>query len=132
MTAERAPGPADRALPLSLTWDKRTVALEAIERALYALADQITGSVADGGDSWSLTAHPRHARADHSSLAHRVRQEVNDQSLRIRIAARTDPIRNLVFALAFSRSGLVDETIAHSSVESPASTPQVSAGNSGP
>lgn len=37
-----------------------------------------------------------------------MRQEVTDQTLRVRIAERTDPIRNLVFALAFSRSGLTD------------------------
>jgi hypothetical protein len=32
---------------------------------------------------------------------------VNDQILRARIAKETEPLRNLVFALAFSQTGLV-------------------------
>ena len=36
-------------------------------------------------------------------LKHRFRLEVNDQILRARIAKETEPLRNLVFALAFSR-----------------------------
>lgn len=92
----------------TIVWDKTTVALEAIERALYALADQVTGTITDTRDSWSLTAHPRRATAEPDALAHRIRQEVNDQNLRVKIAERTDPVRNLVFALAFSRSGLVE------------------------
>lgn len=89
-----------------MSWDKVTTPLEAIERASYALADQFSGAVSDGGSSWALSVHPRSARANIEALEHRVRQEVNDQALRVRIAERTDPIRNLVFALAFSRSGL--------------------------
>ncbi|WP_147455874.1 hypothetical protein [Nocardioides mangrovicus] len=77
-----------------------------MERALYALADQVTGSVADRDGKWVLTAHPRAARADLTALEHRLRQEVNDQTLRVKIAQRTDPLRNLVFALAFSRAPL--------------------------
>jgi His-Xaa-Ser system protein HxsD len=91
-----------------LSWDKATVPLEAVERALYALADQLTGAVVDEGASWCLTAHPREPHADVAALGHRLRQEVNDQTLRVRIAERTDPVRNLVFALAFSRSGLIE------------------------
>jgi hypothetical protein len=34
--------------------------------------------------------------------------EVNDQILRMRIAKETEPLRNLVFALAFSQTGLVE------------------------
>jgi hypothetical protein len=34
--------------------------------------------------------------------------EVNDQILRSRIAKETEPLRNLVFALAFSQTGLAD------------------------
>jgi hypothetical protein len=33
---------------------------------------------------------------------------VNDQILRVRIAKDTEPLRNLVFALAFSQTGLVE------------------------
>ena len=91
-------------------WDKRTVPLEAIERALYALADRATGSIREQTREWVVTLVPRSAKADLASLDHALRQEINDQTLRVKIADRTDPVRNLIFALAFSRSGLVETT----------------------
>ena len=33
---------------------------------------------------------------------------MNDQILRVRIAKETEPLRNLVFALAFSQTGLIE------------------------
>jgi His-Xaa-Ser system protein HxsD len=92
--------------PLTLSWPQQTTPLEAIERALYALAEEVTGVVASSDGSWDAEFHPRSTSADPTTLTHRIRQEVTDQTLRLRIAERTDPIRNLVFAMAFSRSGL--------------------------
>jgi His-Xaa-Ser system protein HxsD len=92
--------------PLVISWPKEVTPAEAIERALYALADIVSGVVGSNGDVWELTAYPKSERADRDAVGHRLREEVTDQSLRLRIAERTDPIRNLVFALAFSRSGL--------------------------
>jgi His-Xaa-Ser system protein HxsD len=94
---------------LVLQFDKSTVPIEAIERALYALADQLTGTIVAEAGCWAVSAYARSELPDGTDLAHRVRQEVNDQTLRVRIAERTDPLRNLVFALAFSRSGLVQQ-----------------------
>lgn len=93
---------------LASDWSKATVPLEALERALYALADRATGTIRDAGDVWRVDLHPRVHIDDVEALTHALRQEVNDQKLRLSIATRTDPIRNLVFALAFSRSGLVE------------------------
>ena len=92
------------ALPVTLRWSQATVSSEAIERALYALADRVSGSVSSIDDEWILEAYPRDLSEDTGSLCHRIRQEVTDQSLRLKIAARTDPLRNVVFALAFSRT----------------------------
>ena len=52
------------------------------------------------------TLFPRSEPADLAELSHRLRSEVNDQELRLRIAAETEPLRNLIFAVAFSRTGL--------------------------
>ncbi len=93
---------------LNTEWAKGLIPLEALERSLYALADRATGIIKDAGDNWVLILVPRAEDADLETLGHELRQEVNDQSLRVKIAERTDPIRNLVFALAFSRSGLVE------------------------
>src|SRR6478752_1695889 len=92
------------AVPIHMSWAQSTTPLEAIERALYALADQLSGAVNDGGHDWEVLIHPRSTSANRDGLAHQMRQEVTDHTLRLRIAERTDPIRNLVFALAFSRS----------------------------
>ena len=100
--AEIAVDPA--VAPIEMSWAKSTTPLEAIERALYALADQLSGATTDDGDDWEVLIHPRSASANRDGLAHQMRQEVTDHTLRLRIAERTDPIRNLVFALAFSRS----------------------------
>lgn len=95
---------------LVLDFDRTTVPLEAIERALYALADEVTGTIEEDDRSWSLVAYARAAHADPTALTHRLRQEVNDQTLRVRIASRSDPIRDLIFALAYSRTGLVERS----------------------
>ena len=116
-SAESTSPNAAEAPAITMSWLQQTTPLEAIERALYALADQVTGVVSASVDSWDAEIHPRSASADRNTLAHRIRQEVNDQTLRLRIAERTDPIRNLVFAMAFSRSGLA----SGSGEEAPAS-----------
>ena len=51
---------------------------------------------------------PREGDTTDDELKHRFRAEVNDQILRLRIAKETEPLRNLVFALAFSRTGLIE------------------------
>ena len=91
-----------------LEWDRTTVPLEALERALYSLADRLTGTVSAESRCWRLTVQPRASQADPTELGHLLRQTVNDHTLRVRIGEKTDPIRNLVFALAFSKSGLVN------------------------
>lgn len=97
------------ACEIEMSWTKATTPLEAIERALYALADQASGVTSEVDQRWTVLICPRSATADPDALRHRFRQEVTDQTLRLRIAERTDPIRNLVFALAFSKSGLARE-----------------------
>jgi His-Xaa-Ser system protein HxsD len=104
-SSERS-GESSREMSIEMSWDKATTPLEAVERALYAMADQVSGTVADSADGWLLTAHARSSHADPDRLRHELRQSVTDFALRLRIAERTDPIRNLVFAVAFTRTGL--------------------------
>lgn len=106
--ANRLTTPVEKEAGFSMFWSRETVPLEAIERALYELADRVTGEIFPVGDCWRVTLYPRGTEDGVEDLAARLRQEVTDQTLRLRIAQRTDPIRNVVFALAFSRSGLID------------------------
>jgi len=104
---------ADDPEPTVLTWQKATTALEAIERAVYSMTDLITGTIVERNSVWELAAYPRAQELDRTHLGHQLRQEVIDQGLRLKIAERTDPIRNLVFALAFSQSGLAERASAN-------------------
>ena len=97
---------------VEITFDQATVGLDALQRAAYAVANLMTVDIATSGGRYVCKLFPREPAADAHELAHRMRAEVIDQTLRIRIAAETEPLRNLIFALAFSQTGLAgDETV---------------------
>jgi His-Xaa-Ser system protein HxsD len=73
------------------------------------VAAEVTVDIRVSGADYVCTLFPRRAETAAEELRHRFRAEVNDQILRARIAKETDPLRNLVFALAFSRTGLVED-----------------------
>jgi His-Xaa-Ser system protein HxsD len=100
-----APGPGDGGI--TLAFDQATVDLDALQRSAYAVAAEMTVDIRVSGADYVCTLFPRSGEAA-AELRHRFRAEVNDQILRARIAKETEPLRNLVFALAFSRTGLVE------------------------
>jgi His-Xaa-Ser system protein HxsD len=102
-----ASGTGDGAI--TLAFDQATVDLDALQRSAYAVAAEVTVDIRDSGADYVCTLFPRRGETDAEELRHRFRAEVNDQILRARIAKETDPLRNLVFALAFSRTGLVED-----------------------
>lgn len=93
---------------LTVTFDQATIQLDALQRAVYAVADVMTVDIAVSGGRFVCTLYARNRADDEDELAHRLRAEVIDQTLRLRIAEQTEPLRNLIFALAFSRTGLGD------------------------
>lgn len=99
--------PADPEI-LKISFDRLTVDLDALQRAAYALTDLMTVDITAADDKYVCALFPRGAGADAELMAHRIRAEVIDQALRLRIAKETEPLRNLVFALAFSQTGLTD------------------------
>ena len=105
---EGAGGDAPSAPEIVLAFDRATVELDALQRSVYALAAEVTADIRVSGTAFVCTLFPRRPDVLADELKHRFRAEVNDQSLRVRIARETEPIRNLVFALAFSRTGLVE------------------------
>ena len=92
-----------------IVFDHATVTLEALQSAAYAVAAEMTVDIRASDDEYVCTLFPRSPGADPADLAHRIRSEVIDQTLRLRIAAETAPLRSLIFALAFSRTGLVED-----------------------
>jgi His-Xaa-Ser system protein HxsD len=93
---------------VTISFDQATTTLDALQRAVYALADVTTADISAAGGRYVCTLFPRDTAADVAAISHRLRCEVNDQELRLRIAAETEPLRNLIFAVAFSRTGLAE------------------------
>jgi His-Xaa-Ser system protein HxsD len=91
-----------------VTFDRATTELDAVHRAAYATADLMTVDITASGDRYVCQLFPRAPGADLEGLVHRMRSEVIDQTLRLRIAKETEPLRNLIFALAFSQTGLAE------------------------
>jgi His-Xaa-Ser system protein HxsD len=89
-----------------VTFDQLTVELDALQRAAYAVADLMTVDISASDGQFTCSLFARNPADDGPELAHRLRSEVIDQTLRLRIAAQTEPLRNLIFALAFSQTGL--------------------------
>ena len=99
---------AARRQEVTLVFDQATVDLDALQRSSYAMAAEVTVDIRASGDDYVCTLFPRKREIADEELKHRFRAEVNDQILRVRIARETEPLRNLVFALAFSQTGLAD------------------------
>jgi His-Xaa-Ser system protein HxsD len=93
---------------ITLAFDQATVDLDALQRSAYAVAAEMTVDIRVSGADYACTLFPREGDTTDDELKHRFRAEVNDQILRLRIAKETEPLRNLVFALAFSRTGLIE------------------------
>lgn len=93
---------------IMLAFDQATVDLDALQRAVYAVAAEMTVDIRVCGPDYMCTLFPRAQGVTEEELKHRFRAEVNDQVLRVRIAMQTEPLRNLVFALAFSQTGLAE------------------------
>lgn len=97
---------APDATEITLVFDRATADLDALQRSAYALAAEVTVDIRVRDADYVCTLFPRKQDVAVDELKHRFRAEVNDQILRIRIAKETEPVRNLVFALAFSQTGL--------------------------
>jgi His-Xaa-Ser system protein HxsD len=93
---------------ITLVFDQATVGLDPLQRAAYVVAAEMTVEIRVCGTDYVCSLFPRRGDASGEEVKHRFRAEVNDQILRVRIAKETEPLRNLVFALAFSQTGLTD------------------------
>ncbi|MDQ2874425.1 MAG: hypothetical protein M3Y33_06325 [Actinomycetota bacterium] len=89
-----------------MAFDRATADLDALQRSAYSVAAEMTVDIRACGADYACTLFPRKQGIAGDELKHRFRAEVNDQILRARIAKETGPLRNLVFALAFSQTGL--------------------------
>ena len=80
--------------------------IEAIKRAAYRFSDRVAIEIEPTADFIICRLQPLSAKTQLAGLENAFRIEVLDQDLRARIAKETEPVRNLVLSLAFSKTGL--------------------------
>ena len=90
-----------------LALDQSVYSLEAVQKAAYRFIDRLTILIsrADTEILCEITATECLSKPFDETVAD-FKRELLDQQLRFQIKAETEPVRNLILALAFSRSGL--------------------------
>lgn len=92
---------------MEVRFDRATVELDALQRAAYAVARAMTVSIRESDREWVCDLWPAPTAPD--DLPGLLRREVIDQALRMRISRDTEAVRNLIFAVAFADTGLVEQ-----------------------
>jgi His-Xaa-Ser system protein HxsD len=94
-----------------ISFDRVGHSVDAVQRAAYRFSDRLSCEIRTGDGSIEVRTSILDEQADVDGLVADFRNEVLDQVLRERIRAETSDIRNLVLALAFSRTGLADPDV---------------------
>lgn len=92
-----------------ITFDAAAYSVDAIQRAAYRFSDRFSCDLVTGSDAHRcILTVPRQGDEAIEALLADFRTEVLDQVLRERIRAETREVRNVILALAFSNTGLID------------------------
>lgn len=93
-----------------LAFETSSHSADAIQRAAYNLSDRLSCDLVTDGTLFRCTLHlASEVEEDIEAVLADFRNEVLDQTLRERIRGETREVRNVVLALAFSNTGLVDD-----------------------
>ena len=94
----------------SLNFDSQCTSLEAIKKAAYVFSDRCALDISEDESSYicKIILKKDSTIDDYEDFEIEFRNEVLDQELRIEIANKTDGVKNLILAFAFSKSGLSD------------------------
>ena len=79
---------------------------DALKRAAYAMMARANVAFEVSDTEVRCTITPTSQTEDAEALERDFRREVIDQDLRISIESRTEPMRNAILGLTFSRTGL--------------------------
>lgn len=95
--------------PLLIHFDDRIISLPAVKKAAYKYINSfaVDFSLQNNEILCSLTFTASTPEELALRLADDFKKEALDQDLREQIKTETEPIRNLIFALAFSKTGIV-------------------------
>jgi len=87
---------------------KSVCTIEALHRAAYRAAHLGAAQISEGDSEWHVQLLPL-KEADQEPLKHEFLINLSDESLREIIRARTDPLRSLILAHAYSNTRLSGE-----------------------
>lgn len=96
-----------------VTFDASMHSADAIQRAVYSLSDRLSCDISAEDELFRCVVHVAEPLAgDVDAIMADLRNAVIDETLRERIRRETEEVRNLILALAFSNTGLVDSANA--------------------
>lgn len=97
----------EQAPPLEVRFDAATASIDAIQRASYRFSDRFACELLTGEREHRCLLTVVGEEAVEPLVAD-FRTEVLDQTLRERVRTETEPIRTMILARAFSRTGLIE------------------------
>ncbi len=96
---------------LSVSFDSKVFCLAAVKKAAYRYLHAFTTgiSIVDGRIDCKLSFSSPVTDAEGLRLVNELKKEVLDQDLREQLQARTEAVRNVILAHAFSKTGLISD-----------------------
>lgn len=94
---------------MTVEFDTTATTVDAVQRAAYRLSDRMSVDVRLRGDMVVCVVYPLPVESVELVIAD-FRNGVLDETLRARIRAETEDVRNAILSLAFSRTGLIPES----------------------
>ena len=85
----------------TIEFDQATQSLEALNAAAYRLLGSAICKIEPAGTKYVVSVVASAASANVDELGQRFMATVTDENVREQIAQRTEPVRNLILALAF-------------------------------
>lgn len=92
-----------------VSFDSSVFSLDAVKMACYRFLDRFTSEIelVDGRIVCHVDSADKLADLELDAQIRNFKSEVLDQDLRLKLKAETEPIRNLILAHAFSKTGLI-------------------------
>lgn len=91
-----------------LTFDVQAYGVEALQKAAYRGLNYFTVdmAVAEGSHECSLVPNSGVSDEEFAHAVEEFRKDALDYQLRLKLSAETEPVRNLILGIAFSRTDL--------------------------
>ncbi len=99
-----------KATPTTVEFDAAAHSLLAVKKALYRISDLASAEIIVTGNTICCRLLPLSSQdCSTHDLVNRLRREVLDQDLREKIAAESNPYRDIILGYVFSKTGLQND-----------------------